>query len=153
MSTRAWKQGLLAFPGAGVSLLPKLMCPACWPAYAAALSSVGLGFLISTSYLLPVTALFVALAVASLAFRASRRRGLLPFWAGVIAAVLILAGKFYLESGPTTYVGVGLLILASVWNSWPRRVPAVSCVACFPAEDSSTKKNAGKKGYKYEAQD
>src|SRR5260370_27513328 len=52
------KQGLLAFPGIGVSLLPKLMCPACWPAYAAVLSSVGLGFLISTTYLLPLTALF-----------------------------------------------------------------------------------------------
>ncbi len=145
MSSRAWKQGLLAFPGAGVSLLPKLMCPACWPAYAAALSSVGLGFLISTNYLLPVTALFVTLAVGSLAFRASRRRGLSPFWAGVIAAVLILVGKFYLESGLATYAGVGLLILASVWNSWPRRATAVSCLACLPAEDSSTNKNAGKR--------
>src|SRR6266446_8658851 len=152
MSSRAWKQGLLAFPGAGVSLLPKLMCPACWPAYAAALSSVGLGFLISTNYLLPVTALFVALAVGSLAFGASRRRGLPPFWAGVIAAVLILAGKFYLESGPTAYAGVSLLILASVWNSWPRRGTAISCVGCLPAEDSSTRRNAAKKGYNYEAQ-
>jgi mercuric ion transport protein len=41
-STR--KQGLLALPGVGVSLLPKLTCPACWPAYAGLLSSVGLGF-------------------------------------------------------------------------------------------------------------
>jgi hypothetical protein len=75
-----------------------------------------------------------------------------PFWAGIIAAVLILAGKFYLESGLATYAGVGLLILASVWNSWPRRATAVSCVACPQAVDSSTKKNAGKKGYNYEAQ-
>jgi hypothetical protein len=129
------------------------MCPACWPAYAAALSSVGLGFLISTNYLLPVTALFVALAVASLAFRASRRRGLAPFWAGIIGAMLILAGKFYLESRPTTYAGVSLLILASVWNSWPRRATKVSCAGCLPAEDSSTRKNVAKKGYNYEAQD
>src|SRR5258708_21824004 len=104
MGTRPWKQTSPAFPGAGVSLLPKLMCPACWPAYAAALSSVGLGFLISTNYLLPVTALFLALAVGSLAFRASRRRGLSPFWAGVIAAALILAGKFYVEFAPTDVV-------------------------------------------------
>ena len=37
--TRTLKQGLLSLPGVGVSLLPKLMCPACWPAYAAVLSS------------------------------------------------------------------------------------------------------------------
>ena len=36
-----------------VSLLPKVICPMCSPAYAAVLSSVGLGFLVSTAYLLP----------------------------------------------------------------------------------------------------
>ena len=35
MTPRALKQGLLALPGVGVSLFPKLRCPACWPAYAA----------------------------------------------------------------------------------------------------------------------
>src|SRR6266849_8884169 len=119
--TRTLKQGLLALPGVGVSMLPKLMCPACWPAYAALLSAVGLGFLISTTYLLPLTVLFLAVAVGSLGFRASSRRGLGPLWMGIAAAALILGGKFYLESTPTTYAGVGLLIVASVWNSWPRR--------------------------------
>jgi hypothetical protein len=46
MTERAWKQGLLATPGIGVPLLPKLMCPLCWPAYAGLLSTLGLGFLI-----------------------------------------------------------------------------------------------------------
>ncbi len=52
---RTWKRGLLALPSVGVSILPKLACPACWPAYAGLLSSVGLGFLISTVYLLPLS--------------------------------------------------------------------------------------------------
>jgi len=56
MNTRAWKQSLLAMPGVGVSLLPKLICPLCWSAYAGLLSTLGLGFLISTKYLIPVTA-------------------------------------------------------------------------------------------------
>lgn len=30
---RTWKQSLVALPGVGVSLLPKLACPLCWPAY------------------------------------------------------------------------------------------------------------------------
>src|SRR6266851_2829435 len=27
---RAWKQSLMTLPGVGVSILPKLACPACW---------------------------------------------------------------------------------------------------------------------------
>jgi hypothetical protein len=45
MMERTWKQNLLAVPGIGLSLLPKIACPACWPAYAGLLSSLGLGFL------------------------------------------------------------------------------------------------------------
>ena len=36
--SRACKQHLLAMPGVGISLLPKLACPACWPAYAVGLN-------------------------------------------------------------------------------------------------------------------
>lgn len=32
MSGATLKRTLVALPGVGVSLLPKLMCPACWPA-------------------------------------------------------------------------------------------------------------------------
>jgi hypothetical protein len=59
MTERTWKQNLLAVPGIGLSLLPKVACPACWPAYAGLLSSLGLGFLVSTAYLLPMTAAFL----------------------------------------------------------------------------------------------
>jgi len=62
---RTWKQSFMTIPGVGVSLLPKLACPFCWPAYAGLLSSVGLGFLISAKYLLPITAAFLVLAVAA----------------------------------------------------------------------------------------
>jgi len=137
--TRTLKQGLLSLPGVGVSLLPKLMCPACWPAYAAMLTAVGLGFLISTTYLLPLTVLFLAIAVGSLGFRASRRRGLGPFWMGVAAGAVILGGKFYLESSRVTYAGIGFLVVASVWNSWPHPATVVGfCPACVPAEDGLT---------------
>jgi len=140
---RTLKQGVVAVPGVGISLLPKLMCPACWPAYAALLSSLGLGFLISTTYLLTLTAGFLTVAVASLAFRASSRRGLGPFGVGVAAATVILVGKFYLDS-PAAYVGVGLLIFASVWNTWPRRATAAICPECIPAKGGITAKESKK---------
>ena len=130
MTERTWKQNLLAVPGLGLSLLPRIACPACWPAFAGLLSSLGLGFLVPNAvYLLPMTAAFLLLAVGMLAFRAPRRRGYGPFALGMLAAGSILLGKFSLASDPVLYTGLGLLILASVWNSWP----AISRCNCAPA--------------------
>ncbi len=115
------KQGLLALPSVGFSMLPKLACPACWPAYAGLLSSVGLGFLISTAYLLPLTAAFLFLAVAALLFRVNKRRGYGPFLLGLVAGSAVLLGKFAWESKLTMYSALGLLVVASFWNAWPLR--------------------------------
>jgi hypothetical protein len=129
-----WKRSLAVLPGIGVSLLPKLMCPMCWPAYAGIVSALGLGFLISTKYLLPLTFIFLALTTLALGFRASQRHGYAPFCLGVIAAATILAGKFYFDVTQAAYAGVGLLIAASIWNSWPRRaIPA--CPECVQIAD------------------
>ena len=120
MMMRAWKRSLVAAPGIGLSLLPKIACPACWPAYTGLVSSIGLGFLIpNTVYLMPLTTAFLVVAVGTLAFRARLRQGYAPFVVGVTAASLILFGKFSVASNPVFYSGLGLLILASVWNSWP----------------------------------
>jgi mercuric ion transport protein len=132
---RNWSQAAAMFPGIGVSLLPKLACPACWPAYAGLLSSVGLGFLISTTYLLPLTSAFLLLALSAMAIKAKTRRGYGPLVLGVLASVGVVAGKFVWESGPLMYGAVGLLVVASAWNAWPRRrlsAPA-ACPACEPA--------------------
>ena len=126
---RTWRQSLMTIPGVGVSLLPKLACPFCWPAYAGLLSSVGLGFLISSKYLLPITAAFLAVALGALAFRANRRHGFAPFVLGLLAATGVLVGKFWWESNPTMYAAVGLLVIASVWNAWPLRVAVPECCA------------------------
>src|SRR5215510_5306321 len=91
-----WKRSL-AVPGVGISLLPKLMCPMCWPAYAGVVSALGLGFLISTKYLLPLTVAFLGITAAALGFRASRRHGYGPLGLGLLAALVILAGKFYFD--------------------------------------------------------
>lgn len=127
--TRLRKQNLFTIPGIGVSLLPKLACPLCWPAYAGLLSSLGLGFLLSAKYLLPLTVAFLALAVGALAFGAKHRQGYGPLLLGIASAVGVLAGKFAWESKPTIYATVGLLVIASVWNTWPHRI-AVAPTCC-----------------------
>src|SRR2546427_12053208 len=53
-------------PGIVAALLPSLTCPLCWPAYAGVLSSLGVGFVGTTAYLLPLTATFLAIAVGAL---------------------------------------------------------------------------------------
>jgi hypothetical protein len=138
-----WKRGLAVSPSIGVSLLPKLACPMCWPAYAGLVSALGLGFLISTKYLLPLTVAFLAITEAALGFRASRRHGYGPFWLGLVAAAAILTGKFYFDAAPAVYAGVGLLIAASVWNGWPRRtVYNPVCLACVPTGAGINDRNA-----------
>jgi mercuric ion transport protein len=127
---RAWKQTLVGLPGVGVSILPKLACPACWPAYAGLLSSVGLGFLISTIYLLPLTVAFLILALAALVFRANRRRGYGPFVLGLVAAGGVLLGKFAFESSFVVYSALGLLVIASLWNAWPLTDPPAEAAMC-----------------------
>lgn len=132
MKRATWKKSLAMVPAVAVAALPKIACPACWPAYAGLLSSVGLGFLIpNTAYLLPLTVVFLVVAVGMLALRGHRRHGYMPLVLGCTSAPLIILGKFFLISNPVFYVGLGVLILASVWNSWP---VAIRC-ACAPATD------------------
>ena len=124
-----WRRTAAVLPGIGVALMPKLICPLCWPAYAGLLSAVGLGFLINSRNLMIVTALFLIVAMTALAFRARQRRGYGPAIAGLAASIVIVLGKFYLESPAAIYAALGVLIAASVWNSWPVRVTA-SCPQC-----------------------
>ena len=131
MSIR-WKQALLAIPIVGFSMLPKLVCPACWPAYAGLLTSVGLGFLISSVYLLPLTVAFLVLALGAMVFRARERHGYWPFLLGMVAASGVLIGKFVWESKPTIYAAIGLLVMASLWNTWPRRNKPNRETTCIP---------------------
>ena len=129
-TVRAW---LPIVPAVGVSLLPKLACPACWPAYAGLLSAVGLGFLTDTADLLRLTGLFLMVAVGALGWRAGGRRGYGPFALGLLAATVVTVGKFFFDSNQAMYGGIALLVGASLWNSWPKSAASTACPACEPA--------------------
>lgn len=113
--------GFASLPSIFVALLPKLTCPICWPAYTALLSSVGVNFVNYTPMLLPLLAILLVVSLLTLAYRAGDRRGFGPFWLGLFASLMILGGKFMLDSDSTIYLGSGLLVGASLWNIWPRR--------------------------------
>jgi len=131
-----WLAFLAALPGVVLSLLPVGACPACWPAYAGVLGSLGLGFVLTRPYLLPLTGAFLLLATTALAYKARTRRGYGPFLLGLVASVAVLCGKFLWDSEPTVYAGVASLVAASVWNTWPRKRGEGSkgtCPACAPS--------------------
>jgi mercuric ion transport protein len=136
--TRTLKQNLLTLPGIGAALLPKLACPLCWPVYASFVSSIGLGFLVSTTYLLPITLGMLLAAIGALAFGSKTRRGYGPSVVGLLGSVAVVVGKFSLESNATMYGGVGLLLAASIWNAWPRQVNRISCPNCAANEGKTS---------------
>ncbi|MGB7924804.1 MAG: hypothetical protein WCF57_16295 [Pyrinomonadaceae bacterium] len=118
-AVRGWRLNLALVPALVMAVLPK--CPFCLLAYAGVLGTLGFDPVLYRSWLLPLTAIFSGTAVGMLAYRARRRRGYGPFFLGLLAVSIILTGKFHFDYMPATYLGVGLLLSASVWNSWPKR--------------------------------
>ncbi len=114
----------------GAGMLPKLSCPACWPAYTAVLSSLGIGFVDYMPYMLPLTIAFLAPTLFLIGFRASHRNGYAPLILGIGASALILGGKFLLERDAIMFTGIALLVCASIWNSLPLRAKGTR--ACLP---------------------
>jgi hypothetical protein len=74
-----------------------------------------------TPYLLPLTVLAGVMAVAALGFRANRRRGYGPFAVGIVAATVLVVGKFVIELNLAVYGAVAALVGASLWNAWPTK--------------------------------
>jgi hypothetical protein len=116
----SWPRLAAALPGF-VAVLPILHCPACWPAYAGVLSALGLSFLWQAAYLLPITIVLLSGAVFALGYKANARHGVMPMALGVLASAAVLAGKFGLGSDPVVFAGLAMLVVASVWNAWPRK--------------------------------
>jgi hypothetical protein len=100
------------------------------------LSSLGLSLLLDQRYLMPVMLVALVLAIAALAFRAERRNGYGPACIGSLAALIVLVGKFSMQSVPLTFSGIGALTAAAIWNIWPRKtsVPTVPLATCCPPE-------------------
>ncbi len=110
---------LFGIPVSALSALPA--CPACYPAYAGILSALGLSGLANVRAQAVLTAVLLAAVLAALVYRARSRRGFGPFALGVLAAALVVVSKFLIVWDPGTYFGVACLLVASLWNVWPRR--------------------------------
>ncbi len=125
-----WRALAAASPALGVVFLPKLVCPLCFPAYAAILGALGIEFLDYTPYLLPLTAFFLAMALGVLALQARRTGNVAALLLGLAAAMIVLLGKFHFEHDWLTTGGVILLIVAILFGNRNRTNTTPACPAC-----------------------
>lgn len=133
--TPKWTQGAIGTSAAAFALVPKVICPLCVPALTAVLSSVGLSYVLATAtYLIPMTAAVLSVAVGSLFITARTDSAFGPFWLGLAASIGILLGKFALNSPAVMYGGVALLVAASVWSVARHRATTGVCSRCLSAE-------------------
>ena len=133
-ATTRWQAIAASSPAVGVALLPKLTCPLCFPAYAAILSAIGLEFVDYTPYLLPLTAAFLVIAVIVLSLQTRRTGNAYPLLLGIAASVLVLIGKFHLESDWLTAGGIVLLVAAVFLGSRAKSTSTAFCPACVAGE-------------------
>jgi len=133
-----WRTAGIGVPALGIALLPKLVCPACWPAYAAAVTAMGLTFLLEARYLLPITVIALGFAVLALAWRSTRRRGPGPAALALVASATIVTGKFGIDNSLALLGGTAAFAAAFVWNFWPRSAARLSaCPDCDPGASAS----------------
>lgn len=126
--------GFAVLPALGVSLLPKLTCAACWPAYSAALAALGVGFVDYTPYLSGLLAAAIAITGLILVRHARRQRRYAPLLVGIIGAGVLTVAKLGFDHTEMTYVGAALLTLATLWSGWTARQAGCNGCAAAPRE-------------------
>lgn len=123
-----------------IAILPAIGCPACWPAYAGVLSSLGVGFFDYSPYVLPLLIAALLFSLSMLLYRSRRRHGIYPFFPGLAGAVLLLLSKTVPTVSYLLIPGATLLVTASVWNAWPLKKGnnEPSCPSCESFEAKET---------------
>lgn len=129
---KKWWVPLGSAPAALIGLFPAAFCPACYPALAGLLSSLGLAGLISDAVLRPLTAAFLLIAVLALGYQTKRDRNYGPLAVGALGAIGIYAGLYVFALSALKFAGIALLIGASVWNVRPKQFfkGKAECSAC-----------------------
>lgn len=130
--------GVALGPGIFTAILAKAACPLCYPAIAGLLSSVGLGFLFTGTYMLALTAALLGVVLFGLGYKARERRGHSPLAVGAIAAFVVMLDRLTLTSDSLLYLGIAGLTAASIWNLIPKKVLRNnSCSSCVTSKSET----------------
>lgn len=120
-----------AIPAIIIALLPKLVCPFCWPLYTGLLGSIGINFINYTPFLFPLLIVFLILTNLGLVLAARNKKQYAPAYLGGISSLLILIGKFLSETDMLIYIGLTGLVMSVIWLSRIKSSDNYgSCSAC-----------------------
>lgn len=117
-----------------------LVCPACIPALAGLLASLGIGLAAKEQFIRPLLVALLALAVASFVWSANVHRHWWVVATGLAGGVLVYMGHYYLGFGElwmnqvAIWAGTGVLISTALVNLRLKRgCPRCAKVAPEPA--------------------
>lgn len=122
---------LMAMSSALFALAPK--CPICFLAYFGIFGVATSSASAYRAWLVPITGFWLALTIAMLAFQRRGKRRYGPAVLGCVAALLLLIGKFVVDSQLMAFAGVATLLVAAVWRA--RIQPQISTLACPQCEE------------------
>jgi drug/metabolite transporter (DMT)-like permease len=121
---------LLTISSALLVVAPK--CPVCFLAYFGIFGVATASASVYRAWLPAVTAIWLVITVATLAFqRRGPRRQYGPALLGLVAALVLLSGKFILDNQALIVAGIVALLGAVIWPSWSRKPgPDEICPRC-----------------------
>lgn len=128
----SWMRSMALLPGAVLSLLPSATCPACVAAYAGVLSTLGLGVLLTERALVPLIVVFLVIGFASVAWSTKSHRRYGPLVATLLGSLAVVLGRVAWNVPPLLYAGVALLVGASLWNLWLKRLQPAPFIQIGP---------------------
>lgn len=122
---------LLTISAALFAVAPK--CPICFLAYFGVFGVATSSAPVYRAWLPLITALWLALTIAMLAFQRRGKRRYGPALMGFVAALLLLFGKFVVDNQFMTFAGIITLLGAAVWRS--RIQQPISNEGCSQCEE------------------
>jgi hypothetical protein len=92
-------------------------CPICFLAYFGIIGVSASSATAYRSWLLPITGFWLALTILMLAFQRRGKHRYGPAALGLVAALLLVIGKFAAESQVMAFVAVVMLFAAAIWRA------------------------------------
>jgi len=125
------RTALLTISAALFAFAPK--CPICFLAYFGIFGVATASTSAYRAWLPPVTGFWLALTIAMLAFQRRGKRRYGPAALGFMASLLLITGKFVVDSQLMIFAGIIVLLAAAVWRS--RIQQPISTEVCLQCEE------------------
>jgi hypothetical protein len=118
-------------PALALVFLPK--CPLCFAATFGIMGSLGVSSWLASVWGMPLAVGLLGLTMIALTWRAWRIRDPRPCFVGLLGSGLLLVGKQSLDALPLVFVGLALLVAASIWSGRLVAVPSKADPGSFPS--------------------